>query len=105
MGHHINDKGQFQSDKHPDLAPGKIILSFKDPAARVALSAFALITDDEELAEDIDKCLQDVAEEGDARYLTKLVVSIMPSAAELLSIYSQACFQAEDDMNDKLSKP
>ena len=42
MGNHINKDGQFQSDKHPDLPPDKIILSFKDPVARVALGIYAL---------------------------------------------------------------
>ncbi len=54
MGHHINDKGQFQSDKYPDLPPDKIILSFKDPAARFALEAYSNnVMTDKELAEDI----------------------------------------------------
>lgn len=41
MGHHIDSEGRFQSDKHPDLAPDKIILSFKDPHARGALFLLA----------------------------------------------------------------
>lgn len=53
MGHHINDKGQFQSDRHPDLSPDKIILSFKDPQAREALAYYATICFDQGLAEDI----------------------------------------------------
>ncbi len=53
MGHHINDQGRFQSDKYPDLAPDKIILSFKDPAARYALRRYAERTDDMDLAQDI----------------------------------------------------
>ena len=58
MGHHINDSGEFQSDLHPELPPGKIILSFKDPAARKALRLFATETTDVELAEDILKVLE-----------------------------------------------
>lgn len=41
MGHHINDKSQFQSDKYPELPPNKIILSFKDKHARTALIKYA----------------------------------------------------------------
>lgn len=41
MGHHIDSEGRFQSDKYPDLAPDKIVLSFKDPAARKALVILA----------------------------------------------------------------
>ena len=52
MGHHIKDN-QFQSDKYPDLSPNKIILSFKDKEARVALRVYAEITSDRELGEDI----------------------------------------------------
>lgn len=42
MGDHINPAtGQFQSDKHPELPPDKIIVSFRDPLARSALRALA----------------------------------------------------------------
>ena len=53
MGHHINEKGEFQSDKYPDLPPDKIILSFRDPMARLALRTFVIYTSDKELADDI----------------------------------------------------
>jgi len=53
MGHHINKKGQFQSDRHPDLAPDKMVLSFKDPVARDALNYYALNCEDDELSKDI----------------------------------------------------
>ncbi len=55
MGHHIDDKGRFQSDKYPDLAPDKIVLSFKDPFAEMALKLYAVaIWDkDRELSDDI----------------------------------------------------
>lgn len=53
MGHHIDSEGRFQSDKYPDLAPDKIVLSFKDEAARHCLRAYAEITDDKELGEDL----------------------------------------------------
>lgn len=52
-GHHINESGLFQSDKYPDLKPDKIILSFHDPDARLALLLFSAITKDRELGEDI----------------------------------------------------
>ena len=31
MGHHIDSEGRFQSDKHPALAPDKIVINFKHP--------------------------------------------------------------------------
>ena len=42
MSQHIDAQGRFQSDRHPDLAPDKIVVSFKDPRARRALWALAL---------------------------------------------------------------
>ena len=57
MGHHLKKNGDFQSDKYPDLAPNKIVLSFKDPAAREALWKFAELTEDVELGHDIRACL------------------------------------------------
>ncbi len=55
MGHHIDKQGRFQSDKYPDLAPDKIVVSFKHPQARNALLALATgyAESDPELAEDI----------------------------------------------------
>jgi len=55
MGHHINDVGQFQSDKYKWLPPDKIVLSFKDMRARSALMALAEAYHDADpgLAEDI----------------------------------------------------
>ncbi len=41
MGHHIDGEGRFQSDRHPDLAPDKIVLSFKDRLACAALATLA----------------------------------------------------------------
>ena len=58
MGHHINDKGDFQSDKYPDLLPNKIVLSFKDKVAQRALYLYAANTEDLTLAEDIFKVLR-----------------------------------------------
>ncbi len=53
MGHHIDSEGRFQSDKYPDLAPDKIILSFKDPAARLALEEYAKVCIASEFRDDI----------------------------------------------------
>ena len=53
MGHHINDKGQFQSDKYPDLRPDFMQFSFRDENARAIMKWYAALTDDKELAEDI----------------------------------------------------
>ncbi len=65
MGHHINDKGQFQSDKYPELAPDKIVLSFKDPRARPALTVLALGYGhkDTELSDDIRERLRTIRKE------------------------------------------
>lgn len=65
MGHHINDEGQFQSDKYPDLPPDKIILSFRDDAAFKPLLDYAAATDDEELGDDIVSRLMDILTEDD----------------------------------------
>ena len=63
MSHHIDDQGRFQSDLFPDLAPDKIVLSFKDAAARLALKRFADMTQDRELAEDIKTRLKSIQKE------------------------------------------
>lgn len=53
MGRHFDASGRFQSDKHPDLPPDKIILSFHDSEAVPALRLFATLTGDAELSADI----------------------------------------------------
>lgn len=53
MGHHINEKGFFQSDKYPDLPENKIILDFRDEYAQHALLMYATLTHDKELSDDI----------------------------------------------------
>ena len=63
MGHHIDDQGRFQSDRHPDLAPDKIVLSFRDPAAKAALRQFCHLTEDPGLARDIVFRLQTLERE------------------------------------------
>ncbi len=100
MGHHIDKKGRFQSDLHPDLAPDKIILSFKDPAARVALSAFAIVTEDKELGDDVDQRLQELAEPDDARPWMKLIIELIPQAASLLQAFSDHTYGEEDENDD-----
>ena len=60
MSKHINKNGQFQSDKFPNLDVDKIVLSFKDPAARKALKEFAFYTEDDELGEDIQTRLNTI---------------------------------------------
>jgi len=62
MGHHINNKGQFQSDKYPELPPNKIILSFNDPAAREALLHYSRLTSDRELGKDILEVIKNIQE-------------------------------------------
>ena len=49
----INSEGRFQSDKHPELPPDKIILSFHGAAERKALLVFANHCEDDELARDV----------------------------------------------------
>ena len=61
MGHHINENGEFQSDKHPELPPDKVIVSFKDTNAWPALRELARHYEDvdPEFAADIRQRLQD----------------------------------------------
>ena len=63
MSGHINEAGQFQSDKHPDLAPDKIVLSFKDPVARAALHIYVQGCQDTQLAQDIHDRLESIVKE------------------------------------------
>lgn len=60
---HINDNGKFQSDRNQDLKPDRIVLSFNDPAARLALMVFANVTEDKELSRDILTALDNKARE------------------------------------------
>ena len=41
MGHHINDAGEFQSDKYPLLKPDKVVINLCHPEARAGLLAIA----------------------------------------------------------------
>lgn len=58
MGHHIDSEGRFQSDKYPDLAPDKIVLSFHDPIAAVVLGYYAAGCKDRDLGRDIEHRLR-----------------------------------------------
>ncbi len=55
MGHHIDESGRFQSNKHPDLEQDKIVLSFRDKPAAVALLYYAKLVEryDPELSGDL----------------------------------------------------
>ena len=66
MGHHIDNQGRFQSDKYPDLAPDKIVLSFRDPCALLALAVLAerYETVDVELSNDIRERLRTIRGEA-----------------------------------------
>lgn len=65
MGHHIVN-GRFQSEKHPELPPDRIIVSFTDPHARQALAALAIGYNnvDHELATDIRTRLASIMRDG-----------------------------------------
>ena len=62
MGHHIDDQGRFQSDKHPELPPDRIRLSFERKRSHPALAALAEAYQDvdPDLAEDIRARLRTV---------------------------------------------
>ena len=63
MGHgHIDELGRFQSDKYPDLSPDTLLVSFKDPLARKALSALAIAYNnkDHDFASDIRRRLSTI---------------------------------------------
>lgn len=66
MGHHIDGEDRFQSDKYPDLAPDKIVVSFTDPRAWRALAAVAQAyrPSDPELADDIEARLRSLKKFG-----------------------------------------
>ena len=55
MGHHINEAGEFQSDKHSDLPPDRIRLNLKNPRSTMALTVLAAdyLEKDPELAADL----------------------------------------------------
>ena len=69
-GHHIKN-GEFLSDKYTiirnengeNVSPNKIVLSFNDREARLALHTFAVLTKDKELGADILEVLNNFKEE------------------------------------------
>jgi hypothetical protein len=48
MGHHLNDAGEFQSDKHPELPPDRIRLNLTAPRSQRALWLLALDYEDKD---------------------------------------------------------
>ena len=53
MGHHIDVNGNFKSDKYVWCPPGFLALKFTDSNARLSIRAYAALTDDKGLAEDL----------------------------------------------------
>ncbi len=80
MGHHIDADGRFQSDKHPELPPDKIVVSFTDGQAHAALATLAdsYASTDPGLAEDIKQ------------RLATLTSSCMACPAEVRGLYDTA---------------
>ncbi len=60
MSEHINEKGEFQSDKYPTCPAGKVPLSTKDPMAQDLLWAYAQRRRavDAAFADDLEACLR-----------------------------------------------
>ena len=55
MRHHLTERGTFKSDKYPWCPEGFFALKLTDPIARHCARAYANITHDKELAEDLHK--------------------------------------------------
>jgi hypothetical protein len=60
MGAHINERGEFQSDKYPTTPAGKVPLSVKDPTAQDLLWTYAQRRRvvDSEFADDLETALR-----------------------------------------------
>lgn len=60
MGAHIDDGGEFQSDKYPTCPPGKVPLSTKDPTAQDLLWEYAQRRRkvDAEFSDDLESALR-----------------------------------------------
>lgn len=56
MGHHIDEEGRFKSDKHPELAPDKVIIDLTDPKVweGMLIVARSYQDHDEEFADDLE---------------------------------------------------
>jgi len=53
MGHHINKKGQFKSDKYKWCPAGFFALKFTDELACKVIISYAMKTHDKELSDDL----------------------------------------------------
>ena len=53
MGHHLDETGEFKSDKYDWCPVGYFALSFDDPLALQAIRRYAAITEDKELSKDL----------------------------------------------------
>lgn len=62
MGHHIDEQGRFQSDKHPDLPPDRVRVSLENPRSVRALRQLArdYWSHDREFSEDLDRRLTEL---------------------------------------------
>lgn len=74
MPAHLNDKGQFQSDKYPTCPADKVPLSVNDPTAQDLLWEYAnrRVVVDEEFADDLRARLWAVGYRPRAPYTTLL---------------------------------
>ena len=66
MGAHINEQGEFQSDKYPTCPAGKVPLSVKDPMAQDLLWKYAQRRRevDAEFSDDLERCLVEAGHDG-----------------------------------------
>ena len=71
MGHHINEKGEFQSDKHPDLPPDRIRVNLANPRSERAMRVLAqdYSGKDPELANDLLDRLDALHGENDLKMI------------------------------------
>ena len=66
MGHHVDDQGRFQSDKHPELAPDKVVIDLTDPKAWDGLMLIAAMywDHDREFAEDLENRVRQLRDDA-----------------------------------------
>lgn len=77
MGHHIDDQGRFQSDKHPDTPANRIRMNLENPKSLRALVVCAEDhhDDDPEFSDDLLACLRQIhGDEAVERAMHPLVV-------------------------------
>lgn len=60
MGHHLTKEGKFKSDKYSWCPEGYFALKFTDPDARQAILFYAVLTKDNELADDLIKAARNI---------------------------------------------